>query len=273
MIDISVIIPTYNRCDLVRRALKSVVEQKDVVFEVLLIDDGSTDRTKSMVAAEFPSMTYLTFPPRQGPAAARNRGIENAQGEWIAFLDSDDEWLPGKLKTQLDFFTQHPEYKIGQTEETWIRNGVRVNPMAKHKKYGGWIFDKCLPLCIISPSAVMIHKEIFDTVGLFDESLPACEDYDLWLRIAAKYPVALIEKSYVMKYGGHEDQRSREFPAMDRFRIYALRKIIQSGVLNNEQLTQAKEEMKKKSTIFIQGAKKHGNLKEAEEISQWMAKI
>ena len=138
--------------------------------------------------------------------------------------------------------------------------------MVKHKKYGGWIFEKCLPLCVISPSAVMIHRRIFDETGIFDESYPACEDYELWLRIASKFPVGLIEKPYIKKYGGHSDQRSHTFPAMDRFRIRALLKILQSGALPPDMARATLQELRKKADIFCRGAAKHGNEKEAEEI-------
>ncbi len=272
MIQASVIIPTYNRKDLLSRALRSVLQQvtdtkkvsvtpKGVChqIEVIVVDDGSTDGTREMIEKDFPSVQYF-HQRNQGPAAARNRGIERARGPWIAFLDSDDEWLPGKLQTQLDFFERHPDFFIHQTEEIWIRNGKRVNPMKKHQKHGGWIFEKCLPLCLISPSAVVMHRRIFDEVGLFDETLPACEDYDLWLRIACRFPVGLDEKPYVMKYGGHADQRSHEFPAMDRFRIYSLKKILNSGRLNPVQTEAARKVLEEKEKIYNQGALKRSGI-------------
>ncbi len=255
-----------------QRALQSVMAQSGVVFEVIVIDDGSTDDTESMVKAEFPSVSYYRY-PNQGPAAARNRGLEYARGEWIAFLDSDDEWHENKLATQLSFLKENPNYPICQTEEIWIRNGKRVNPMKKHRKFGGWIYERCLPLCIVSPSAVMIHRDLFEEIGLFDESFPACEDYDLWLRISAKYPIGLIDKPYVTKYGGHEDQRSQEFPAMDRFRVRALSKIISSGSLDNEKRLATEAMLKEKAAIFIQGAKKRNKLEEIKEIEELVNKL
>ncbi len=164
--------------------------------------------------------------------------------------------MPEKLAAQLEFFEKNPDYLICQTEEIWIRNGRRVNPMKKHKKYGGWIFEKCLPLCIVSPSAVMMRREFFDKVGLFDESLPACEDYDLWLRTSAQMPVGLVEKPYVIKYGGHADQLSHQIPVMDRFRIKALQKIIESGMLNPSQKEAAEQELLRKCEIVERGARK-----------------
>lgn len=278
---ISVIIPTYNRAAVLPRAINSVLAQKGADFELIIVDDGSTDDTKALYGARgpeygekaialrnAPSAVRVRFlsQSNKGPAAARNLGIKEAKGDWIAFLDSDDEWKPGKLKAQMKFFADHPGYRICQTEEIWIRNGTRVNPMKKHRKFGGPIFEKCLPLCVVSPSAVMMHRKLFEEVGLFDESLPACEDYDLWLRIAAKYPIGLIETPYILKYGGHADQRSREFPAMDQFRIRSLAKILSSGVLTPEQTWAARQMLEEKAKIYIEGALKRGKEKEADEV-------
>ncbi len=289
---ISVIIPTYNRASVLPRAIDSVLAQKGADFELIIVDDGSTDNTKSLYGVRSaaygekecsvprtPSASHVRFlsQSNKGPAAARNLGIKESKGEWIAFLDSDDEWKPGKLKAQLKFFEEHPapgptgrsarrDYLICQTEEVWVRNGTRVNPMKKHQKSGGWIFEKCLPLCVVSPSAVMMRRDLFDEVGFFDESLPACEDYDLWLRIAAKHPIGLIEKAYIIKYGGHADQRSREFPAMDRFRIQSLAKILSSGILTPEQILAARPILEEKARIYIEGALKRGKEKEADEV-------
>jgi len=290
---ISVIIPTYNRAAVLPRAIDSVLAQKGADFELIIVDDGSTDdtchkvtKTQGQMAiyhetesvrvacgmwpynAKYYPFRVVRCAENCGPAAARNLGILSAKGEWIAFLDSDDEWKPGKLKAQLEFFRENPDYRICQTEEIWIRNGVRVNPMKKHQKSGGWIFEKCLPLCVVSPSAVMMHRTLFDEVGLFDESLPACEDYDLWLRIAAKYPIGLIEKPYLFKYGGHADQRSREFPAMDQFRIRSLAKILSQNILTPEQASATRKTLEEKAAIFIAGALKRGKEKEAEEIQK-----
>ena len=269
---ISVIIPTFNRREPLTRALRSVLAQTGTAYDIWVIDDGSTDGTGDMLRRDFPSVQYAWF-PNAGPAAARNRGIKRSQSEWLAFLDSDDTWLPGKLAAQLNFFKTHPEYRIAQTEEIWIRNGVRVNPMKKHQKYGGQIFEKCLPLCLISPSAVMLQRSLLEETGLFDESFPACEDYDLWLRIACRYPVGLIAEPYVMKYGGHADQRSAEFPAMDQFRIRALQKILTSGKLTAPQRQAALAELETKSHIYMQGALKRGKREEAEKIQTLLESI
>lgn len=260
---VSVVIPTYNRAPLLARALNSVLDQKGGLLEILVVDDGSTDETEAKIAAAAEPRLKYFLQPNQGPAAARNAGIRRARGEFIAFLDSDDEWLPGKLEAQLRYFQDNPDSLICQTEEIWIRNGKRVNPMKKHRKEGGWIFKRSLELCLVSPSAVMMRRKFFDHVGLFDESLPACEDYELWLRASARFPIGLIEKPYVIRYGGHRDQRSKQFPVMDQFRIKAIQKILESGILNTDQKEAAFRELKRKCNIVIHGALKRGKIEEA----------
>lgn len=262
---ISVIIPTFNRSAVLRQAMASVLSQKGPSFELIVVDDGSTDDTRQMIAQNYPQVRYV-YQANQGPAAARNRGVDEAQGRWIAFLDSDDRWLPGKLVAQNYFFEAYPEYRIAQTEEIWIRKGRRVNQMNKHKKKGGHIFEACLPLCLISPSAVMMEKSLFIEAGRFDESYPACEDYELWLRIASRYPVGLIPKPYIEKYGGHADQLSHAFPAMDRFRIRALQTLLMSGRLSESQALSAWVEFLRKSNIYTQGALKRGLPNEAADM-------
>ena len=266
MFEVSVIVPAYNRAHVLRRAIGSVLSQKGASFEILLVDDGSTDGTK-LLAQEIEQVTphfRYFYQPNQGPSAARNLGIQKSKAPFLAFLDSDDEWLSGKLAAQLEFFKRNPDDLICQTEEIWIRNGVRVSPMAKHKKFGGFIFEQCLPLSIVSPSCVMMKREFFDRVGLFDETLPACEDYDLWLRASACSPIGLIEKPYVIKYGGHSDQRSREFSMMDQFRIKALEKLIRSNELDSNQAQLARAELVRKCKIVSRGARKRGKVAEAE---------
>jgi len=182
-----------------------------------------------------------------------------ATSPWIAFLDSDDEWAPDKLHQQLCAAKQYPDIKIVHTNEIWIRSGKRVNPMKKHEKKGGWIFSDCLPLCAISPSSVMIHREVFQCVGLFDETLPACEDYDLWLRITSRFEVMYLDQLLTIKYGGHVDQLSQKYWGMDRFRIQALHNIIKEDVLSSENQQLATSMLKEKITIFLAGALKRNN--------------
>lgn len=275
---ISVIIPSYNRAAILERAIRSVLDQQGPPFEIIVVDDGSTDETEKLVHQLFRAAGNMRPLPlkfisqeNRGVSAARNTGITNAQGEWLAFLDSDDEWLPGKLEAQMRFFEENPDYQICQTEEVWIRRGIRVNPMKKHMKKGGWIFELCLPLCVVSPSATMMHRSVFDVVGLFREDYPACEDYELWLRVAARYPIGLITEPYIKKYGGHEDQLSRQFEAMDRFRVKALDEVIRSGILTAAQTQAAQAVLEEKLTILKMGAEKRGET--LPEIKQLVEKM
>jgi len=254
---ISVIIPTHNRAHLLPRALDSVLNQTKRAEEIVIVDDGSTDDTSDLIQSNYPEVITL-HQSNRGVSAARNRGIREASGEWLAFLDSDDEWLADKLERQMAALGEHPETKVCHTDEIWIRCGRRVNPMKKHAKHGGWIFRKCLALCCISPSSVLIHRSVFSDVGQFDESLPACEDYDLWLRVTARYPVLYLPEKLLVKYGGHEDQLSKRHWGMDRFRIQALKKIIESDTLNENDRRAAEAMLAEKDRIYTEGARKRG---------------
>ncbi len=262
--DISVIIPSYNRLAVLTRAIDSVLAQTSAVDEIIVIDDGSNDDTRAQITHQYPEVKYI-HQANSGVSAARNRGIKQAGSSWIAFLDSDDSWLPNKIERIRQVQQQHPEYALFHSDEIWIRKGVRVNAMNKHRKSGGWIFQQCLPLCVISPSAVVIQVDLFDRVGLFDESLPACEDYDLWLRLCHRFPVYYIEQPLITKYGGNDDQLSSRYWGMDRFRIRALQNLLSRYRLNDEDRLATEAMLEKKLTILLKGARKHGNQKVIDE--------
>ena len=265
MLDVSVIIPVFNRSELLKRALDSVFSQSLAPRQVIVVDDGSTDDTIELLRSKNSSTVSVISQENAGVSRARNVGISASSHEWIAFLDSDDEWHSRKLEKQVDFLTQNPEYQICHSDEIWIRKGIRVNPKRYHAKSGGWIFSKCLPLCAISPSAVIVNRTVFSDVGLFDEELPVCEDYDMWLRVTSKYPVGFVDEHLVIKYGGHEDQLSRAYPAMDRFRIRALLKLLQSDTLSKNYRKLTIEVLIKKLSIYINGARRRGREIEASE--------
>lgn len=258
---VSVIIPAYNRSLMLREAVDSVLNQDYPDFEIIVVDDGSADDTPEMLASYGDKITVIRQPNR-GVSAARNRGIAAAKGELIAFLDSDDLWLPGKLTKQAEFFHAHPEALICQTEEIWIRRGKRVNPKNRHKKLSGLIFEPSLHLCLVSPSAVMMRGSLFEKVGLFDENLPACEDYDLWLRISRQYPVFLMDTPLIVKRGGHADQLSAA-PGLDQYRIASIRKLLDSGDLTEDQRVAAIAVLKEKCAIYAAGCLKRGKVDEA----------
>ena len=264
---ISVIIPTFNRKKTLARAIQSVISQSLSPYEILIIDDGSNDGTKEWVKENFQNIKYI-YQNNHGVSSARNVGIENAYGDWVAFLDSDDEWLPNKLYKQVKAIASNPEVKFFHTNEIWIRNGVRVNQMKKHKKYGGYIFEKCLDICRVSPSSVLIKKEVLDNIGVFDESLRVCEDYDLWLRITSKYPVVFIDLPLIYKYGGHADQLSKVNDGIESYRIQSLEKIINSGFLSDEQKVMAVNALVNKMKIYSKGLEKRKKLAALRDIKK-----
>ena len=268
---VSVIIPTYNRGWIVREAIDSVLAQDFNNFELIVVDDGSTDDTADILDDYRERITVLTQLNR-GVSAARNRGIRSSSGRFIAFLDSDDRWLPQKLSRQIDFYDSHPDAQICQTEEIWIRNGRRVNPKTRHRKPSGKIFERSLELCLVSPSAVMIRRDLFERVGLFDENLPACEDYDMWLRVSCHYPVYLIKDPLIVKQGGHADQLSRQ-PSLDKYRIQSIAGIILNGELSQSQYAAALKVLRKKCSVYASGCLKRGRKQEYEYYQALVPKI
>ena len=265
MPQVSVIIPTYNRAAMVKEAIASVLAQSYADRELIVVDDGSTDATEAALSDFLPQLTYVRQ-EHQGVSTARNRGAAMARGEYLAFLDSDDLWLANKLKRQMRFMTSHPEALICYTDEIWIRRGVRVNPMKKHRKYSGMIFPHCLPLCIISPSSALFDRRLFEEAGRFDETLAVCEDYDLWLRIAARHPVYLVDEPLIVKRGGHDDQLSRSRTGQDRYRIAALEKLLQGVLLSPDQRALAVHELVRKCSIYANGCMKRGKHEEGKRI-------
>jgi len=266
--DYSVIIPTYNRLEVLPRAVKSVLEQKHKNFELILVDDGSTDGTSEWLNLQMDSrIRVIRLLENRGVSHARNVGIKTSCGTYLAFLDSDDEWLPSKLQKQWEVLLAQ-KAMVCHTEEIWIRNGVRVNQCDHHKKQGGPIFSQSLKLCAMSPSSIIIHQEVLKSVGLFDESLPACEDYDLWLKITAKYPVHFISEPQIIKYGGHEDQLSKTVEALDRYRIQSLVNLYYNFTLSDTQKLEVYEELLRRIRIYKPGCVKRGRMAEAEHLDK-----
>ncbi len=258
---VSVIIPTFNRGYCLEESIRSVLDQSFTDFELIVVDDGSTDNTSELVG-QFPAVKLIRLEKNRGVSFARNRGMVEAQGDCIAFLDSDDLWEKDKLASQVKWIERgfHAVY----TDEIWIRNRVRVNPMNKHRKYSGDIFRYCLPLCIVSPSSVLLRAEVLREVGGFDESMPVCEDYDLWLRIAKHYPFHFIAEKLIVKRGGHEDQLSRKYWGMDRWRVYALEKLLKENKLDEEQKNWVVMMLIEKCEILSNGFGKRGKNQEKE---------
>jgi glycosyltransferase involved in cell wall biosynthesis len=259
---VSVIIPAFNRAWCLRETLQSVLNQTFRNFEIIAVDDGSTDGTAALLR-QFSQVRVHRWEDNRGVSAARNRGIAMARGGLICFLDSDDRWVENKLQVQVDWMQAHPECPACYTDEIWIRNGVRVNPKNKHRKYSGDIFRQCLPLCIISPSSIMMRASVLEAIGGFDTDLAACEDYDLWLRLASRYPVEFIPEKLIIKTGGHADQLSQKFRGMDRFRVYALEKILKQNTLSPQQRAWVLEALIENCSILHTGYNNRGKHEEA----------
>ena len=261
---ISVVIPTYNRREFAFNAIESVLNQTAHVGEIIVVDDGSQDGTSDAIKRHFPEVNLLVQ-DRSGVSASRNRGIRAATSEWIALLDSDDVWLPQKISTQLAYANTHPHARLIHCDEHWVRNGRPLNQKSYHQKSAGDIFARSLERCLISPSAVILKRDLFEQVGYFDESLPACEDYDLWLRITARFEVDYIDEKLITKHGGHPDQLSKTTWGLDRFRIRALKNLLEGNLLDGRQRQLAAAMLKRKAGIFAQGARKRGRNLEAQQ--------
>ena len=192
MSKVSIIIPTFNRRDHITIALDSVLAQTYKDYEIIIIDDGSSDDTKEVLKPYQDNIRYF-YQENKGIPITRNKGIREAQGQYIAFLDSDDYWLSEKLERQIACFKKNPHYGMVATRCSSITQDGRFRERNRPGK-SGWILNDLFKANFIRTSSAMIKKECFEKVGFFDESLPECEEYDLWLRIATRYPVGFINK-------------------------------------------------------------------------------
>ncbi|MFA6236345.1 MAG: glycosyltransferase [Bacteriovorax sp.] len=271
---VSVIIPTYNRSNVLTRAISSVQGQSYKHFEIIVVDDGSTDDTHEQLLPliESGKIKYFAY-ENQGVSAARNAGVENSVGELIAFLDSDDEWLPHKLQEQIDYFSANPHIKIVYGEELWFRKGKRVNQKLIHKKSGGWIFEACVAQCLIAPSSVMLERELFLQMEGFDESFQVCEDYDLWLKISSLLEIGFIENPVIIKHGGHDDQLSAKYPAMDFWRLKSMHWILKTRNLSHSHKLIVIESMKRRGEILMNGYRKYGNASACQKVEEMLNEL
>lgn len=264
---IDVIIPTYNRSSVLKNAIDSVLGQSYTHFNLYIVDDGSSDET-DLLLNQYKDHSQVTIlkQKNQGVSAARNLGIRNSKASWLCFLDSDDTWLPDKLKCQVDFLMKNSHLRFIHTEEIWVRNGVRVNPKIKHQKSHENLFLRSLDFCLISPSTVMIRRDLLNEHGLFNEDFVVCEDYDLWLKVLAREEVGFLPMPLTIKNGGHEDQLSTKFVAMDYWRIKSLLQLLKSTSHKEDVKEEIKKVLIKKSQILMKGYLKHDNLKSYQEI-------
>lgn len=269
MQSVSIIIPVFNRIEPLERALRSLQMQTFKDFEVIVVDDHSTDDIFS-VTKKYESHYLKTI--GKGVSAARNTGIQASTSELIAFLDSDDEWTPDKLELQMKYLTKNESCNIVHTNELWIRNGKPVHQSSKHQKFGGRIFSQCTELCLIAPSSVLIRRSLLNDLGFFDESFPVCEDFELWLRIAAKEDIGFLPEPLVIKHGGHKDQLSMQFHSMDLWRVRALAKHLNNSQLSEIEKSALRKSLKTKCEILLKGFQKHQNFENVEEMERYLEK-
>ena len=268
MPQVTVILPTWNRAKWLETSIESVLLQTFQDFELIVVDDASTDSTVKIIESYSRKIKTILLPENLGVSAARNIAIVQSDSKWIAFLDSDDYWHAEKLEKQIKQIRLCPEYQIHFTDEIWIRNGIRVNPKNKHRKREGWIFKPSLALCLMAPSTVMLGRELLERHGMFDDALPVCEDYDLWLRITSKLPVLFLDVPLIIKHGGHADQLSKVDDGIEQYRIRSLEKILGSSSLNESQSRCAREMLVHKLNIYANGLEKRDKLEELDLVDQ-----
>ncbi len=306
---VDIVIPTFNRSSTLSRAIQSVFNQEFREYTLWVVDDGSTDNSLTILKkwqSLFPEqqMQIIQLSENKGVSIARNTGIRAGQAPWLAFLDSDDEWLVGKLHQQMKWAIEHPRYPLIHTEELWIRKVIpnryrkhtlqslsslgrkkrrsenpilaevgikpdwykRVNQKKKHQKKGGRVFIDNLDMCRISPSSTIVKRAFLNKVGLFREDFPVCEDYELWLRVSSQTEVGFIPTPLIIKYGGHSDQLSQKYKAMDEWRVRALASHLSNPFINTEEKQKLIDVLSKKCQILLNGYKKYNNYKNETEI-------
>lgn len=260
----SVIIPSFDRRDLLKKAVDSVLAQTYRYFELIVVDDGSDDGTEEMMR-NYNDIRVLYFKQQNlGVSSARNKGIARSRGDFLAFLDSDDRWVAKKLERTFECIGSSPGINIFHTNEIWYRDGRILDQKDKYIRPSGHVYRMVLPLCCIGMSTSVVKRDVFDSIGVFDETFEACEDYDFWLRAANKYDVKLIPEDLTIKNGGRPDQLSHKVWGLDRFRIRALEKMLSSGELSEEDRCATLTELEKKCLIFAEGALKRSRNSEAE---------
>lgn len=269
---VSVVVPVFNRPYLVAGALASVLNQTYRNFEVVVVDDGSTDETPEVLARFArdapgrPAIRILRISHSGKPGAVRNRGAEEARGRLLAFLDSDDQWMPTKLEAQVRLH-EGPGLRFSHTRERWIRRGREVSQKGQRHRRSGELFGDSLRKCIIGPSTVMLEPSLFEELGGFREDLEIAEDYELWLRLTHRVEVGYLDEALTIKQAGDWPQLSERYGQIEVFRIEGLKGLIDSGYFAGvpEHQAAAKAELARKCQIYAKGCRKRGRQAEAEE--------
>jgi len=259
---VSVIIPTHDRLPFLREAVASVLAQSYRPLELIVVDDGSRDGSLEWLSAQ-PGLRALRLAERRGPSAARNAGAAVAAGEYLALLDSDDLFRPEKLARQVPLLEADPGLALCHSDELWLRDGRELRQGPQHEKRGGEIFEHCLPMCRISPSAALLWRSVFEALGGFDEELEVAEDYELWLRLTCQHRVGFVAEPLTVKRGGHPDQLSAKYGQIEKFRIEALRRVLARAPLTAGQRAAAVATLAQKCEVYARGCEKRGRPEEA----------
>ena len=205
--DISAIIPTYNRRDLLLRALGSVLSQTHPIDEIVVIDDGSTDGSEAAVRERYGDLVRYVWQENAGVSAARNHGMSIAKGKYFALLDSDDEWLPEKTSLQLEWLRARPDFGMVLCDVQRVDGEYRPIDTFRRRDIipeDGWVLRWIIHNPALAPASAMFRREVFEDVGGFDEELRTAEDLDFHLRVAHRWKIGVVEKSLVRAMRGHD---------------------------------------------------------------------
>lgn len=271
---VSAIIPVFNREHLLERAARSVVTQAlppGWQLELIMVDDGSTDGTAGVAAqiATGDDRARIVSVPHCGMAGAvRNWGVREARGSLLAFLDSDDMWLPGKLASQIPLHSH--EVLFSHTRERWVDQGREISQNSRRFRRwrrDGEIFPDALQRCIVGPSTVVMDRRLWNATGGFREDLEIAEDYEYWLRVTAVTPVAYLAVEFTEKHAGHPGQLSRKYDHIEIFRLHGLRDLVTSRWFarhTSEGYQElAETELARKAAIYARGCRRRGRTEEA----------
>lgn len=261
---VSVVVPTFDRAALLAEAVASVLAQSYWPLELVVVDDGSTDDTERQFSTRG-DLRYLRIAHTAMPGRVRNAGVEAAAGNLIAFLDSDDLWLPHKLQRQVAAMATD-KVALHHTRERWLRHGRTVSQHRQQHTRKGDLFPASLRKCVIGPSTVLLHRSALNAVGGFREDIQIAEDYELWLRLTARYRVGYLDEALTIKRAGHGDQLSERHGHIELFRLRALHALLTGKwPEDGAQRRAAHMELARKACIYAGGCAKRGRIVEAEE--------
>jgi len=276
---LSVIIPVYNRRDLLKEALDSLDSQRFKDFQVIIADDGSTDGSDETAESWLKTHRgHLLRLKHSGfPGLVRNRAVDLAEGEWIAFLDSDDLWKPEKLQRQLEEIRREPEIRLWHCREIWQRGTQIVSQKKQKHRRRGDLFEDALKKCIIGPSTVLIRRDFWNQTGGFRDDMEIAEDYELWLRMTALEPVGYLDEPLIIKRAGDWDQLSEKYGQIEIFRMRGLAALVESQWFSrhaSEQIQSlAVQELIRKYDIYARGCRKRGKEQEAAHYEALSSKL